>query len=76
MHAYAYGCACVSLLIILDLFQVKTGKSSLEQISRVYGNQVLMSPLLMHACPYLSSMYVHFLRLICTSQRKKISSAD
>jgi imidazole glycerol phosphate synthase subunit HisF len=33
----------VSLLIIIDylLFQVKTGKSSLELISRIYGHQVL-----------------------------------
>jgi glutamine amidotransferase/cyclase len=26
--------------IVISLYQVKTGKSSLEQISRVYGNQV------------------------------------
>lgn len=34
----------LSILIILLLFyfQVKTGKSSLEQISRVYGNQVIL----------------------------------
>ena len=33
-------CMCVPFDKLCYLFQVKTGKTSLEQISRVYGNQV------------------------------------
>jgi hypothetical protein len=33
---------------VLSVYQVKTGKSSLEQISRVYGNQVFLYSFLQH----------------------------
>lgn len=48
------------------VFQVKSGKSSLEQISRVYGNQVisLSSCKCMHA--HNASIHGYSVEMICT----------
>lgn len=54
------------LLHVLNcLFQVKTGKTSLEQISRVYGNQVPPYCMCLHALlPFIDFIYILW-KLIC-----------
>jgi hypothetical protein len=40
LFCFLYNVQLFRHYLVLSLYQVKTGKSSLEQISRVYGNQV------------------------------------
>lgn len=47
-YIFLYNVQLFPHYTVVPVYQVKTGKSSLEQISRVYGNQVFLYSFLHH----------------------------
>lgn len=74
---FGYACMPKSVGCLPDssqLFsQVKSGKSSLEQISRVYGNQVISLSSFESMHSHYGSIHLYTVEMICTVPRPLIT---